>query len=235
MSPYSNRQLDETLRISGGQISFPDETSGNSQRFALLLREFAQKNVWKRQLHGAPRRPGSGSRRPFEPDCTPLSNAGHPERSRLCSGFSCRRLPPLVLLRGPCGARAGLHVRGEWGDRLEACACDCHRHPAGQLAEIACFPLSFFSLTDISGITDILPRFSPCWLCPITSFHHIGDNRCYRDILESVTGLTSVSFWNSSHLASRVLLVTWDRIERSCVPHIFLSKCFSRSSSSMWP
>jgi hypothetical protein len=42
---------------------------------------------------------------------------------------------------------------------------------------------------DISGITDILPGFSPCWLSPITSFHHIGDNRYYRDILESVTGL----------------------------------------------
>ena len=40
---------------------------------------------------------------------------------------------------------------------------------------------------DISGITDILPGFSPYWLSPITSFHHIGDNRYYRDILESVT------------------------------------------------
>jgi hypothetical protein len=49
--------------------------------------------------------------------------------------------------------------------------------------------LSFFSLTDISGITDILPGFSPYWLSPITSFHHIGDNRYYRDILESVPTL----------------------------------------------
>jgi hypothetical protein len=40
---------------------------------------------------------------------------------------------------------------------------------------------------DISGITDILTGFSPYWLSPITSFHHIGDNRYYRDILESVT------------------------------------------------
>jgi hypothetical protein len=43
---------------------------------------------------------------------------------------------------------------------------------------------------DISGITDILPGFSPYRLSPITSFHHIGDNRYYRDILESVTSLT---------------------------------------------
>jgi hypothetical protein len=43
---------------------------------------------------------------------------------------------------------------------------------------------------DISGITDILPGFSPYWLSPITGFHHIGDNQYYRDILESVTGLT---------------------------------------------
>jgi hypothetical protein len=43
---------------------------------------------------------------------------------------------------------------------------------------------------DISGITDILPGVSPYWLSPITSFHHIGDNRYYRDILESVTSLT---------------------------------------------
>ena len=27
------------------------------------------------------------------------------------------------------------------------------------------------------------------WLSPITSFHHIGDNRYYRDILESITNL----------------------------------------------
>jgi hypothetical protein len=49
---------------------------------------------------------------------------------------------------------------------------------------------------DISGITDILPRFSPYWLSPITSFHHIGevgDNRYYRDILESVLTLTLLS------------------------------------------
>jgi hypothetical protein len=45
---------------------------------------------------------------------------------------------------------------------------------------------------DISGITDILPGFSPYWLSPITSFHHIGDNRYYRDILESVTSLNPV-------------------------------------------
>jgi hypothetical protein len=43
---------------------------------------------------------------------------------------------------------------------------------------------------DISGITDLLPGVSPHWLSPITSFHHIGDNRYYRDILESVTSLT---------------------------------------------
>jgi hypothetical protein len=43
---------------------------------------------------------------------------------------------------------------------------------------------------DISGITDILPGFSPYWSTPITSFHHIGDNRYYRDILESVTSLS---------------------------------------------
>jgi hypothetical protein len=42
---------------------------------------------------------------------------------------------------------------------------------------------------DISGTTDILPVFSPYWLSPITSFHHIGDNRYYRDILESVTSI----------------------------------------------
>jgi hypothetical protein len=47
----------------------------------------------------------------------------------------------------------------------------------------------FFPLADISGITNILPVFSPYWLSPITSFHHIGDNRYYRDILESVTSL----------------------------------------------
>jgi hypothetical protein len=45
---------------------------------------------------------------------------------------------------------------------------------------------------DISGITDILPGFSPHWLSTITSFHHIGDDRYYRDILESVPTLTSV-------------------------------------------
>jgi hypothetical protein len=45
---------------------------------------------------------------------------------------------------------------------------------------------------DISGITDILLGFSPYWLSPITNFHHIGDNRYYRDILESVTSLSVV-------------------------------------------
>jgi hypothetical protein len=44
---------------------------------------------------------------------------------------------------------------------------------------------------DISGITDILPGVSPYWLSPITSFHHIGDNRYYRDILESVPTLNN--------------------------------------------
>jgi len=44
---------------------------------------------------------------------------------------------------------------------------------------------------DISEITDILPGFSPYWLSPIISFHHIGYPRYYRDILESVTGLTA--------------------------------------------
>ena len=43
---------------------------------------------------------------------------------------------------------------------------------------------------DISGITDILPGFSPYWLSPITTFHHIGNNRYYREILESVTLLS---------------------------------------------
>jgi hypothetical protein len=45
---------------------------------------------------------------------------------------------------------------------------------------------------DISGITDILPGLSPYWLSPITSFHHIGDNRYYRNILKSVTSLRCV-------------------------------------------
>jgi hypothetical protein len=45
---------------------------------------------------------------------------------------------------------------------------------------------------DISGISDILPGFSPYWLSPITSFHHIGNNRYYRDILESVPILTDM-------------------------------------------
>ena len=40
--------------------------------------------------------------------------------------------------------------------------------------------------SDTSGITYILPGFSPYWLSLITSFHHIGDNRYYRDILELV-------------------------------------------------
>jgi hypothetical protein len=44
---------------------------------------------------------------------------------------------------------------------------------------------------DISGITDVLPGFLPYWLSPITSFHHIGDSRYYRDILESVTSLSA--------------------------------------------
>jgi hypothetical protein len=34
------------------------------------------------------------------------------------------------------------------------------------------------------------PAISPYWLSPITRFHHIGDNRYYRDILESVTSLS---------------------------------------------
>jgi len=46
---------------------------------------------------------------------------------------------------------------------------------------------------DISGITDILPGFSPYWLSPITSFHQIGYPRYYRDILESVPTLKSCS------------------------------------------
>jgi hypothetical protein len=41
-----------------------------------------------------------------------------------------------------------------------------------------------FAKYDVSGITDILPGVSPYWLSPITSFHHIGDNRYDRDILE---------------------------------------------------
>ena len=44
---------------------------------------------------------------------------------------------------------------------------------------------------DISGIADVLPGFSPYWLSPITSFYHIGDNRYYRDILESVPTLST--------------------------------------------
>ena len=45
---------------------------------------------------------------------------------------------------------------------------------------------------DISGITDILPGFSPYWLSPITSFHHIRDNRYYCDILASVPTLSCI-------------------------------------------
>jgi hypothetical protein len=63
---------------------------------------------------------------------------------------------------------------------------------ASSLSSWAFSALVFFSLTDISGITDILPGFSPYWLSSITSFHHIGDNRYYRDILESVPTLTRV-------------------------------------------
>jgi hypothetical protein len=57
---------------------------------------------------------------------------------------------------------------------------------------------------DISGTTDILPGVSLYWLSPITSFHHIGDNRYYRDILESVTSLTSACHppWAASSACS---------------------------------
>jgi hypothetical protein len=54
---------------------------------------------------------------------------------------------------------------------------------------------------DISGITDIFPArgFSPYWLSPITSFHYIGVNRYYRDILESVPTLRfGVSYMQGS-------------------------------------
>jgi hypothetical protein len=47
---------------------------------------------------------------------------------------------------------------------------------------------------DKTGITDILPGVSPYWLSPITNFHHIGDNRYDRDILESVTSLMMMPF-----------------------------------------
>ncbi len=47
------------------------------------------------------------------------------------------------------------------------------------------------------GINNILPGFSPYRLSPITNFHHIGDNRYYRDILELVPTLNKwcVRLW----------------------------------------
>ena len=46
----------------------------------------------------------------------------------------------------------------------------------------------------IAILTDILPGLSPYWLSPIISFHRIGYPRYYRDILESVTHLTSFQY-----------------------------------------
>ena len=53
----------------------------------------------------------------------------------------------------------------------------------------------FFFLTDISGITDILPGLSPYWLSPIISFHHIGYPRYYRDIFVPITLLIYSVCW----------------------------------------
>ena len=50
---------------------------------------------------------------------------------------------------------------------------------------------------DILGITDILPGVSPYWLSWLTSFHHIGDNLYYCDILESVPTLRTNSVRNA--------------------------------------
>jgi hypothetical protein len=50
--------------------------------------------------------------------------------------------------------------------------------------------LSFFSPSRYIGDNQYIGVFSPYWLSPITSFHHIGDNRYYRDILESISNLT---------------------------------------------
>jgi hypothetical protein len=54
------------------------------------------------------------------------------------------------------------------------------------------------------------PGAQSYWLSPITSFHHIGDNRYYRDILESVTGLTTNSLMICTHLGtpSRLIFVS---------------------------
>ena len=49
--------------------------------------------------------------------------------------------------------------------------------------------LSFFFPSRYIGDNQYIGVFSPYWLSPITSFHHIGDNRYYRDILESITNL----------------------------------------------
>jgi len=47
--------------------------------------------------------------------------------------------------------------------------------------------LSFFSPSRYIGDNQYIGVFSPYWLSPITSFHHIGDNQYYRDILESIS------------------------------------------------
>ena len=52
--------------------------------------------------------------------------------------------------------------------------------------------LSFFPPSRYIGDNQYIGVFSPYWLSPITSFHHIGDNRYYRDILESISNLTTV-------------------------------------------
>jgi hypothetical protein len=52
--------------------------------------------------------------------------------------------------------------------------------------------LSFFFPSQYIGDNQYIGVFSPYWLSPITSFHHIGDNRYYRDILESISNLTIV-------------------------------------------
>jgi hypothetical protein len=57
---------------------------------------------------------------------------------------------------------------------------------ASSLSSWAFSVLVFFFPNRYIGDNQYIAGVFTVWLSPITSFHHIGDNRYYRDILESV-------------------------------------------------
>jgi hypothetical protein len=92
---------------------------------------------------------------------------------------------------GVCGVRCG-HVFFA-GACVAAAAASAFRFPSPVVTFLGIQKkahLSFFSPSRYIGDNQYIGVFSPYWLSPITSFHHIGDNRYYRDILESITNLS---------------------------------------------